>query len=363
MPAPRPLRTALLGCGRIARGRHLPMLVRSGAFRVLAVVDPDEEGLAAAARLAPGAAAHADPDALYAADPAGPDAVEAVVVASPSHLHGEHARAALAAGRHVYLEKPVGTDLDDARATVRAWEAANADRPAGEALVGRIGFNYRFHPMHRAARAAVAAGRLGRLAAARSVYATPATRLPGWKAARGSGGGALLDLAIHHVDNLRFLTGMEVSSVRGRLLSRQSEHDTATLDLLFGEGDDAVPAQVTVAMNAVDEDRTELIGEAGAVTLDRVADGVARFRGTGRAGLRRARARAALAALKPRRVPGLAPPPEPSTHASLHAFAAAVRGEVRGDVQGTPDLRDGLAALEVVLAAEADALRGGPAGA
>ncbi|BAM04128.1 Gfo/Idh/MocA family protein [Phycisphaera mikurensis] len=356
MPDPRPLRTALLGCGRIARGRHLPMLVRSERFHVLAVVDPDQRSRAAAEKLAPGASGHADPAALYADDPSAEGAVEAVVIATPSHLHGENARAAIAAGRHVYLEKPVGTDLDDARATVAAWDAANADR--GEKLVGRIGFNYRFHPMHRAARAAIESGRLGRLVAVRSVYTTPATELPGWKTARASGGGALLDLAIHHVDNLRFLTGREVTSVRGRLLSRASEHDTATLDLLFGEGEDAVPGQITVAMNAVDEDRTEVIGDRGAAVLDRVADGVARFRGAKRAGLRRARARAALASLRPQRIPGVAPKPEPSTSASLHAFAAAVRGEGAGE----PDLRDGLAALEVVLAAEAGALalaRGG----
>ena len=358
MPAPspaRPLRTALLGCGRIARGRHLPMLVKSDAFRVVAVVDPDGKARAAAEKLAPGAAGHADPATLYAQDPKGSDAVEAVVIATPSHLHAAHAQAAIAAGRHVYLEKPVATTLDDARATVRAWEDVNANRPAGEALVGRIGFNYRFHPMHRAAREAIEAGRLGRLAAVRGVYSTPATELPGWKTARESGGGALLDLAIHHVDNLRFLTGLEVTSVRGRLLSRETEHDTATLDLLFGEGEGAVPGQVTVAMNAIDEDRIEVIGGAGAVTLDRVADGVARFRGCARAGLRAARAKAALASLKPRRVPGIAPKPEPSTFASLHAFAAAVRG----GSDGKPDLRDGLAALEVVLAAEADALGSG----
>jgi myo-inositol 2-dehydrogenase/D-chiro-inositol 1-dehydrogenase len=332
---------ALLGCGRIARGRHLPILAASSAWRVIAVVDPDPAARQTAGGQVPGCRVEPDAQSVLAdAD------VQAVVIASPNTHHARQARLALDAGKHVYLEKPIALDVADARGLVDAWRDTK--------LVGRVGFNYRFHPMHQAARDAIAAGRIGPLVAIRSQFSTPATEQPGWKQRRETGGGALLDLASHHVDLARFLTGKDITRTRGWVRSRRSEHDTAGLELTLGEG---VLAQITVAMSSVDEDRIEVLGEDGSLVLDRVADPVMRHRPAGRGGLRWQRLKHALTAARPT-LPGSGRF-EVSTRRSLEQFAAAVRGET----SATPDLADGLACLEVLAAAEADAGVAMPEGA
>ena len=335
----KPVGVALLGCGRIARGRHLPILAGSECFRVVAVVDPDAGSREAAAGIAPGCRTGSEASAIW-----DDDQIEAVVIASPNALHPDQAEAAFAAGKHIYVEKPLANDLARAQAVADAW------RTSGR--VGRIGFNYRFHPMHTAARAAIAEGRLGPLVTIQSQFHTPPTTLPEWKTRRATGGGALLDLASHHIDLVRYLTGRDVVQTRAAISSRQTEHDTACLELTL---DDGVTAQVSLAMNSIDRDRIEVVGQAGAVTLDRVADPVPRYRAVSRRGLAGSRLRHALAAARPT-LPIPRTRHEVSTLASLRAFAAAVRGQA----PAAPDLDDALACLCVIADAEADAARPTP---
>jgi len=329
-----PLRIALLGCGRIALGRHLRILAGLSHARIVAVVDPDAGARDRAKLIVPGAAGHAALDDLAS------DAADAVVITSPTPLHADHAEQAFARGWHVYLEKPVGVSIDQAERVRHAW------RESGR--VGMIGFNYRFHPLAQHARAAVDAGELGRLVAMRSVFASPGREHPGWKQHRDSGGGAMLDLAIHHVDLFRFITHQPVTAVRGWLASRHTEHDTAGVELTLGDG---LLGQITVAMNAVDDDRLEVIGEDASITLDRVAADRAWLRPRQRHGLRRQRLLHHAAAWAASLRPGHRP--EVSTARALARFVAAARG----DAHPSPDIDDGCEALRVVLAAEADAAR------
>jgi len=326
------LRIALLGCGRIALGRHLRILAGLPDARVVAVIDPDAAARERATNIANGATPHATLDDLA------PDAADAVVITSPTPLHAEHAEQAFSRGWHVYLEKPVGVCLDQADRVRQAWQASGR--------VGMIGFNYRFHPLAQRARQAVEAGELGQLIALRSVFASPGREHPGWKQRRESGGGAMLDLAIHHVDLFRFITDRPVTAVRGWLASRHTEHDTAGVELTLGEG---LIGQITVAMNAVDDDRIDVIGEDAAINLDRVAADRALVRPRRRDGLRRLLAVHHAAAWATGLRPGHRH--EVSTARALARFVAAARGQA----DASPDIEDGCEALRIVLAAEADA--------
>lgn len=81
--------------------------------------------------------------------------VEAVVICLPPALHAEYAIAAFQAGKHVYLEKPIATNLLDARAVVEAWRKAGT--------VGMMGFNYCFNGLYQSAKQYVRSGPLGDL--------------------------------------------------------------------------------------------------------------------------------------------------------------------------------------------------------
>ncbi len=141
------------------------------------------------------------------------DDVDLVDVCLPGHLHAEVTEAALAAGKHVLCEKPLANDLAEAESMVRSARLARA---AG--VRSTVGFNYRRVPALALARELVAAGRIGAVREVRLAYLqdwlTDAGAPMTWRLRRETAGsGALGDLASHAVDQLRFLTGHEVTSV------------------------------------------------------------------------------------------------------------------------------------------------------
>jgi predicted dehydrogenase len=336
------LRVGVIGCGRIARGAHLPVLARAKDVELVALADTDRESLRAAAVYAPRAALHADWRALVESSGA-----EAVVVCLPNALHAEAAIVALERGKHVYLEKPVATNLSDARAVVDAWRRAGT--------VGMIGFNYRFNKLYAAARRRVLSGRLGALVAARTVFSTAGANAPAWKLERATGGGALLDLASHHVDLVRFIFAQEVREVCADVWSRRGEDDCATLRLRLADG---LIVQSFFSTSAVEEDRFEIYGDAGKLSLDRYLSLDVRLSQPTLRSARLNQLRRALGEL--RQTPYLleklrAPAHEPSYTSALLAFVAAAREGVRGLKSVKPDLEDGYRSLAVILAAEESA--------
>ncbi|MBC7274383.1 MAG: Gfo/Idh/MocA family oxidoreductase [Streptomyces sp.] len=135
-----------------------------------------------------------------AADPR----VRAVSVTAPNFLHREIGVAMAEAGKHLWIEKPVGLTADDARAV------ADAVTKAG--VQGAVGFNYRNAPAVERARELIAAGEIGTVTHARfrlfSDYAAHPEGALTWRYERARGGsGVLGDLASHGADLARFLLG------------------------------------------------------------------------------------------------------------------------------------------------------------
>ena len=135
--------------------------------------------------------------------------IRAVSVTAPNFLHREIGTAVVAAGKHLWIEKPVGLSVSDALAVARAAEA--------QGVTTAVGFNYRNAPAVAAARELIAAGELGEITHARfyflSDYAAHPDGALSWRFQRARGGnGVLGDLASHGVDLVRYLLG-EVESV------------------------------------------------------------------------------------------------------------------------------------------------------
>ncbi len=140
-----------------------------------------------------------------AADPR----VAAVSVTVPNYLHRQVGTALAEAGKHLWIEKPVGLGSDDARAVAAAAAAAGVQ--------GTVGFNYRYAPAVAAARDLIASGAIGDITHARfrfcSDYAAHPESALTWRFTRDRGGnGVLGDLASHAVDLASHLVG-EISSV------------------------------------------------------------------------------------------------------------------------------------------------------
>lgn len=149
-----PVRVAILGCGGYA-GAHARRLREHPEARIVALCDVDRQITQAylerhLADYAPAPAQFDDAAAMYRE--ATPDAV---IICTPHTLHAQHARQALEAGCHVYLEKPMVTSVDDAYALAEQVERA------GRVLV--VGYNTPCTPEFDYIRESIRAQRLGRL--------------------------------------------------------------------------------------------------------------------------------------------------------------------------------------------------------
>jgi predicted dehydrogenase len=131
-------------------------------------------------------------------------AVEVVNVTLPNAMHREVAVAALEAGKHVWVEKPVGRGVEDTAAV------AEAARRAG--VVTGVGFCYRFAPAVQHARRLIADGAIGDVNHYRGVFLADYANRPdaaaSWRFSRAAAGsGALGDLMAHVVDLTHHLVG------------------------------------------------------------------------------------------------------------------------------------------------------------
>jgi predicted dehydrogenase len=130
--------------------------------------------------------------------------VDVVSICAPNFLHRELGEAVARAGRHLWIEKPVGLTLDDARCVADAVDDAG--------VTGVVGFNYRHAPAVEHIRELVASGRLGRITNVRCVFfagysADPRGALS-WRFQRAyAGSGVLGDLGSHAVDLCTYLVG------------------------------------------------------------------------------------------------------------------------------------------------------------
>lgn len=129
------LKLGLIGLGEVAQLIHLPILQRlGGLYRLAGAFDPSPSVAAAIAARWNIAETFDSAEALIAS----PD-IDAVLVLSPDAYHGRHARAALAAGKHVLIEKPCCLAPDDL-AELAKVAATHADR------VAMVGYMRRFAP-------------------------------------------------------------------------------------------------------------------------------------------------------------------------------------------------------------------------
>jgi predicted dehydrogenase len=269
--------------------------------------------------------------------------VDAVVICAPSHLHAELATAALGAGKHVFIEKPIATNARDARCVIEAAERSG--------LATMVGFNRRFHLLFEQARKLIINGEIGRVHHVQSAFCEPmpAEELSVWRQRRDTGGGVLLDLASHHIDLVRWFLNDDVESVECSLSSQATEHDTASLSLSMVNG---ASVQSFFSYRAARVDSLELIGERGTLRVDRhqprIFLRVARRFGYG---TRRAFVMPDASRAKFRAQRIVRPSKDPSYERALGAFVDSIRGRP----SRIASLDDGARALDVVLAAEESA--------
>src|SRR3712207_3985740 len=185
--------------------------------------------------------------------------IEAVDICLPTPQHREVAEAALAAGKHVLLEKPIALSLEDARALVQANEAT--DR------VFMIAHVLRFWSEYVEIARRVGSGELGK---PRSGFASRRQPFPAWSALFGRAdltGGAVVDMMIHDYDALNWVFGApRTATARGDLNPRSGGYDQAQVLIGYAGGASArVDGGMTMPESYPSPPRLEVLCERGAL--------------------------------------------------------------------------------------------------
>ena len=252
------LNIGIIGAGRIGKV-HLQSVTRYVAdAKVIALADPfmNAETEEWARSLGVGKLTRDYKEIL--SDPE----VDAVFICSSTDTHSAISLEAIAAGKHIFCEKPVDHDLGKIKAVMQALE--------GSPVKYQVGFNRRFDHNFAAAREAVANGRIGELAVLKITSRDPGA--PPVDYIKVSGG-IFLDMTIHDFDMVRFISGEEVTEVYAAggvtvdpAIGEAGDIDTAVVTLRLESGALAVIDNCRRASYGYDQ-RLEAFGSKGQVAI------------------------------------------------------------------------------------------------
>lgn len=248
------VKVGFLGCGEIVRTRHLPALSRVHGCDVTGLADIASSKLDLLKDFYPAATRYSSNEDLIASPQ-----IDVVAVCGPPEMHSQAAIAALQAGKHVLVEKPLALSLEECEAISQAAELS------GRQIL--TGMNMRWHRLAILARSFIAAGELGEITAVRSVFAVPHRRvyMEGWRSAPDGGGDLVNDLAVHHLDLLLYLLGSSFESVFASYAFNAQYAESAAIHLKLEIG---ISADLLLVSGAAADNRVELYGSKGSLLVD-----------------------------------------------------------------------------------------------
>lgn len=215
------IRVAVIGCGSIAKYRHIPEYADNANVELIAFVDPIIERAEKYAKELGGKAFTDYKEMLAEIKP------DAVSVCTPNNLHAEMSIEAAKAGAHVLVEKPMAVTDEEAVAMIEAAKENNVKL--------MVGHNQRFVPAHEKAKEVLKSGVLGKVLTFRTSFGHPgpdAWSIDGadsWFFRKEEAiMGAMGDLGVHKSDLIRWMLDDEVSDVAafvGTLDKKDTESD------------------------------------------------------------------------------------------------------------------------------------------
>jgi len=254
------LGVGIIGCGRIARMRHLPILKKMDGVRLVAAADSNPEALSqVAGRFA--IPQHYPDHSDLLQDPA----VEAVLVCTPPGSHFSHARDVLCSGRHLLMDSPLALSEEECDELVGL--------AAGTDCVATVGFNLRHHALVQRARECIEAGWLGPVHAISAMFSTPSRGnrgdvFPAWRQPDSLDGNVFIESALQHFDSWRTLTGAEFTEVTVQC-TRVGGPVSLAAKMKKGAGEFAETIVVGAVFSEYSGDNSEirLIGRNGTIAL------------------------------------------------------------------------------------------------
>ena len=250
-PAPRPIRWGILSTARIARQRVVPAIGKSPSSIVTAVASRSIESARAFAEPLGIPRAYGSYEELFA-DPE----IDVIYNALPNSLHLETTLQALAHGKHVLVEKPIGMS----RAEAEVIKAA-----AGSLLVAEA-FMIRHHPQWHRTIGEIAAGEIGELRAVQTFFSFLNVDPANIRNRPELGGGAMLDIGCYAVAAARLIFGAEPERVLA-LIDRDPGMGTDRSDTIIADFGGGRQFSAMLSTQSFRHQHVSIIGTTGRLEL------------------------------------------------------------------------------------------------
>ena len=248
----------IIGAGRIGKGHAQSIMNHITSVRLKTIADPFMNEETEASLRVLGVSDCTKDYKKILNDPE----IDAVLICSSTNTHADISLEAIAAGKHVFCEKPVSQDIAKIRQVM--------EKLKGTKLKYQVGFNRRFDHNFEAVRAAVANGDVGDVHIVRITSRDPAPPPPEYAAVSG---GMFLDMTIHDFDMVRYLTASDVvegfangAVLVDPLIGKAGDIDTAIISLKMANGALAVIDNSRKAVYGYDQ-RAEVFGSKGQASV------------------------------------------------------------------------------------------------
>ncbi len=263
----------ILGAGGIADRRTLPGMLMCEYSEITAVMEIDPENAERLREKYGAKYAYTSAEELVL----NPE-VEAVYIASPIAFHKPQIFAAAAAGKHILCEKPIALTVTECE---EITEYLKEHR-----VLAATGFMMRYHGYHQEMKRLISEGAIGSLVTARAQFTCWYPETEGaWRQKKSvAGGGALMDLGVHCIDILQYLSGQKTEKVAAFTETKSFSYDVDDTATLMLRMDGGLTAYVDVNFNVPDDAavcRLEFYGTRGSLvaegTLSQIEAGTARI--------------------------------------------------------------------------------------
>ena len=254
------IKWGVIGCGGIADRRTIPGMMLADNAELIAVMDANMQVATTVKEKYHAKHAFDNIDELLELDE-----IDAVYIASPVFCHKEQAIAAAKAKKHILLEKPMALTSEE------SMEIADVCEQEGVKL--GVGLMMRFHSYHQEMKRLVAEGKLGDIVSMRAQLTCWYPDIPGnWRQNKSlSGGGALMDMGIHCIDLLQYISGLNVKEITGFTGTQTFQYNADDSATVVMKMDNGALAMVDVNFNIPDAAancRLELYGTKGSIMAE-----------------------------------------------------------------------------------------------
>ena len=253
------IKWGVIGCGGIADRRTIPGMMKADNAVLTAVMDRNAELAQNVGKKYNVTKICDSVEELLKQD------IDAVYIATPVFCHKEQAVLAMRAGKHVLMEKPVALTVEEAKELCEI--ALEEGVKLGVALM------MRFHTHHQAMKQMIAEGKLGEIVSIRSQFSCWYPDIEGsWRQKKAlGGGGALIDLGVHCIDLLQYITGLKARGVMALCDTQTFHYEVDDSASIIMKMDNGAHAYVDVNFNIPDDaaqSRLEIYGTKGSIIAD-----------------------------------------------------------------------------------------------